>query len=56
MVNYRTKHYKFGTFSNVFIFAISQLVIAEAYSEHCQTSKKERFAKIVNGFIVNAPS
>ena len=24
--------------------------MTEAYSEHCQTSKMESFAKIVNGF------
>ena len=26
------------------------MFIAEAYSEPCQTSKKEHFAKIVNGY------
>ena len=26
---------------------------SESYSEPCQTSKMERFAKIVNGFLLN---
>ena len=28
----------------------SMFFLSEAYSESCQTSKMERFAKIVNGF------
>ena len=29
---------------------ITCLLVSEAYPEHCQTSKTELFAKIVNGF------
>ena len=31
-------------------FKIKFMIESEAYSEHCQTSKVESFAKIVNGF------
>ena len=32
------------------------ILVAQAHSEHCQTSKVERFAKIVSGFYISTKS
>ena len=32
------------------------ILVAQAHSEHCQTSKMERFAKIVSGFYISTKS
>ena len=41
---------------NVLKFCLRSSTQSEVYSEHCQTSKMKRFAKIVNDFKEDAPS
>ena len=44
---------------NICIVALCDKILshcAETYSEPCQTSKKKRFVRVVNGFSQNAPS